>query len=201
MNAQIDNESRAPNLWYTCAEHTQSCSTATMSGGDIAIKSDVGEGDSNAMAVEDLSPEASTLDSEMVNGNGAAAPTPQPILDSPSSSPITSSNSPTKRPSDSQTPKSEPEDAGVLGGEVTVKIENGKPKLARRASQKVISRPPALFDDLPDSTEEATSVFQVIKDCIYGSKYMGSSEHDALGCDCSAEWRKSMPRLCSGPSY
>lgn len=94
--------------------------------------------------------------------------------------------------SNSRSPKSEvDEHEDILGGEITVKLENGKPpKLSRKSSQKIVARPPPLFDNLPDSTEEAVTQFQVIRDCIYGSKYMGDSEHDALGCDCSEEWRK-----------
>lgn len=62
-------------------------------------------------------------------------------------------------------------------------------KLSRKASRKAAaSQAPRLFDHLDDVTEEATSGFQIIKDCIYGSKYMGYSEHDALDCDCSEEW-------------
>ena len=77
----------------------------------------------------------------------------------------------------------------IIGGDITVTVEPGKaPKLSRKSSQKVISRPPILYDDMPDSTEEASTVFQIIKDCIYGSKHMGSSEHDALDCDCSEQW-------------
>jgi hypothetical protein len=79
----------------------------------------------------------------------------------------------------------------ILGGEVGLKLEPGKPpKLSRKSSQKAMSRTPPLFDHLPNSTSEAITTFQVIRDCIYGSKYMGSSEHDALGCDCSEEWSK-----------
>lgn len=65
------------------------------------------------------------------------------------------------------------------------------PKLSKKASTtKARPRPPPLFDHLPDATEESTRGFQVISDCLYGSKHMGSSQHDALDCDCSAEWRK-----------
>lgn len=78
-----------------------------------------------------------------------------------------------------------------MEAEITVTAEAGKPpKLSRKPTQKFVSRSPALFTDSPDNTEEATGIFQVIKDCIYGSKYMGSSEHDALDCDCSEEWSK-----------
>lgn len=91
-----------------------------------------------------------------------------------------------------QTPKSEVnENEEILGSEIALKVEAGKaPKLSRKASQKVVSRPAPLFGHFPDATVEAVATFQVIRDCIYGSKYMGSSEHDALGCDCSEEWRK-----------
>lgn len=64
------------------------------------------------------------------------------------------------------------------------------PKLFRKGSSKMVFQPPPLFDHLEDATAEATSSFQVIRDCIYGSKYMGSADHDALGCDCNEEYRK-----------
>ena len=71
------------------------------------------------------------------------------------------------------------------------------PKLSRKASslQKTSgSNTPArgnraTFDHLPDATEEATSQFQVISDCLYGSKHMGASDNDALDCDCAEELR------------
>lgn len=64
------------------------------------------------------------------------------------------------------------------------------PKVSRKASSKARCRTPPRFDHLPDATEESTKSFQVIQDCLYGSKHMGSSEHDALDCDCAEEWRK-----------
>lgn len=64
------------------------------------------------------------------------------------------------------------------------------PKLSRKSSTKVRARTPPLFDHLPDATDEAKAGFQVITDCLYGSKNMGSSVHDALDCDCAEEWRK-----------
>lgn len=54
---------------------------------------------------------------------------------------------------------------------------------------------PPLFDQLPDATEDSTRAFQVISDCLYGAKHMGSSEHDALDCDCAEEWREFMAHL------
>lgn len=64
------------------------------------------------------------------------------------------------------------------------------PKLSRKHSSKAVTRTPPLFSHLPDVTEESMAAFQVIPDCLYGAKHMGSSEHDALDCDCAEEWRK-----------
>ncbi|CAK7214102.1 histone methyltransferase set2 [Sporothrix bragantina] len=44
-----------------------------------------------------------------------------------------------------------------------------------------------LYDHLPDATAEATSKFQVIPDCLYGSKNMGLSDLESLDCDCAEE--------------
>jgi histone-lysine N-methyltransferase SETD2 len=63
------------------------------------------------------------------------------------------------------------------------------PKPSRKASQKPPPRPTALLADLPDMTAESCEHFQVIPDCLYGSKSLGSTDHDSLDCDCSEEWR------------
>jgi hypothetical protein len=126
-----------------------------------------------------------------VNGAYQNAPTPGSTKLSRSSTPAmpqSTSQSPVEKQSASQSPKSE-DDEEVIGGDITVTVEEGKPpKLSRKASQKVISKPVQLFDHLPDSTGEAISVFSQIENCIYGGKYMGHSEHDSLDCDCSEEW-------------
>jgi histone-lysine N-methyltransferase SETD2 len=120
------------------------------------------------------------------------APTPEAIKRSRSPTPMarnSASQSPAKKQSASQTPKSEEDGEEIIGGDITVTVEPGKaPKLSRKSSQKVVARSPRRFSHMEDSTDEAISVFQVIKDCIYGSKFMGSSDHDALDCDCSEEW-------------
>lgn len=92
----------------------------------------------------------------------------------------------------SETPTSEDEvNTEVVEGDIVVVQEPGKaPKLSRKATKKVVFRPPPLFDHLEDATPECITKFQVIQDCIYGSKYMGSADHEALGCDCSEDWRK-----------
>ncbi|KAB8295803.1 hypothetical protein EYC80_008626 [Monilinia laxa] len=117
--------------------------------------------------------------------------------------PVTSrSQTPSRNQSTSQTPTSEDEeDEETIGGDITVTVEPGKaPKLSRKSLQKVIPRPPPLFKDLPDSTEEASSVFQVIKDCIYGAKHMGASDHDALDCDCPEEYSDGKNHACGEDS-
>ena len=69
--------------------------------------------------------------------------------------------------------------------------ENGvAPKPSRKSSKLPPRNPPQLFNHLPDATEEACRTFQVISDCLYGSRNMGSSDHDALDCDCAEDWRK-----------
>lgn len=82
-----------------------------------------------------------------------------------------------------------------VGGEISLKMEPGQPpKLARSASQKVVSRVAPLFDDLPDATVEAKSSFTVIDNCTYSNKFLGYTEH-AMECDCAEEWgkRHSLP--------
>jgi hypothetical protein len=64
-------------------------------------------------------------------------------------------------------------------------------KISRKASQKPPPRPTILLTDLPDVTADSCEHFQVIPDCLYGSKSLGSTDHDSLDCDCSEEWRRS----------
>lgn len=64
------------------------------------------------------------------------------------------------------------------------------PKKGARASKKAVPRVAPLFDDLPDSTDEANTSYQVIDSCSYQNKYLGYTEH-AMECDCSEEWGKS----------
>ena len=81
----------------------------------------------------------------------------------------------------------------VIGGDVTVKEEPGQPlKLSRSTSQKVVSRPPTLYNGHPSKTEEARTSFQVIPECTYTSKHIGSTEHDSMDCDCVEEWGKGI---------
>lgn len=95
---------------------------------------------------------------------------------------------PVKSQSAVQSPIVKSEQEEVIGGDITVKLEPGKaPKLSRSQSQKIIARPPQLFAHLPDATEEAKATFDVLPDCTYAAKHLGSTD-PALECDCSEEW-------------
>lgn len=83
------------------------------------------------------------------------------------------------------------DDAKQTGDGASTSGSGTAPKFSRKSSQKMVPRsPPMLFDHLPDVTEDACKTFQVISDCLYGSRNMGSSDHDALDCDCAEDWRK-----------
>ncbi|CAL3964542.1 unnamed protein product [Diplocarpon coronariae] len=158
------------------------------------------------MKIEEGDAQAEGQDTIMVNGyteeetkssylTRSSSPT-SPVKISPSQSPPYQ-----KEESASHTPKSQNEVEEIIGGDITVTVELGKgPKLLRKSSQKVVARPPALFNDLPDATAKACEVFQVIKDCIYGSKHMGASDHDALDCECPEEWSNGDNHACGEDS-
>lgn len=75
------------------------------------------------------------------------------------------------------------------------------PRLSRKASQKLAAtREPVLFDHLPDVTTESYNFFQVIPDCLYGSKHLGSTDNDSLDCECREEWRMSLTILAANES-
>jgi histone-lysine N-methyltransferase SETD2 len=111
---------------------------------------------------------------------------------SPSKLSSSRTQSPIKHESQPHTPNGRME--SVVGGDIIVTLEPGNaPKLARSSSQKIISRPPPLFTDEPDMYEEATSTFEIIQDCIYAAKWLGSTEH-AMDCDCREEFGNTQPR-------
>ena len=84
----------------------------------------------------------------------------------------------------------------VIGGGVTVKEEAGQPpKLSRTTSQKIIARPPLLFNDCPSKTEEARGTFDAISECTYTSKHIGSTEHGSMECDCQEDWGRIYPYI------
>lgn len=91
----------------------------------------------------------------------------------------------------SRPPSMSPDEHKAASESTATPTENAPTqKPSRKASQKNMKREPVLFSHLPDVREEACTHFQVIHDCLYGSKNMGASEHDALDCDCAEEWRK-----------
>ncbi|KAI1085651.1 histone-lysine N-methyltransferase [Whalleya microplaca] len=100
---------------------------------------------------------------------------------------------------DSRSATSSPDDQKARSDSASTP-DGHPPKLSRKASHKPASRPVALFNDLPDVTSESCEHFQLISDCLYGSKSLGSSEHDALDCDCSEEWRNNMNHACGEDS-
>jgi hypothetical protein len=115
-------------------------------------------------------------------------------------SPIKKTKSSTQSPIKSPSTPSEMMESTV-GGEITVKQEPGQaPKLARTASQKIVSRPPPLYLDEPDKYEEATKTFEVITECNYATKWLGETEH-AMECDCRESWGKSHRTSSSTPSH
>ncbi|OAA71287.1 histone H3 lysine 36 (K36) methyltransferase [Cordyceps fumosorosea ARSEF 2679] len=76
-----------------------------------------------------------------------------------------------------------------------------RPRLSRKSSRKATpTREPTLFDSLPNMTAEACSSFQVITDCLYGSKHLGSTENDAFDCDCREEWHDGVNMACGEDS-
>lgn len=104
------------------------------------------------------------------------------------------SQSPRKKESISQSPAIK-DDEETVGGDVTLKLEPGRPpKLQRTTSRKVERRAPPLFFDYENKTAEATSTFSLLQHCTYANKYLGSTE-PALECDCAEEWGK--PSNCS----
>lgn len=125
----------------------------------------------------------------------SATSTPKPDL-RPSKNLRSGTQSPEKFQSGTQTPLDKMET--TVAGEITVKLEPGKPpKLSRNASQKVVSRAPPLFTDEPDMYEEATKTFDVLPTCIYAAKWLGSTEH-AMDCDCRESWGEP---LCNNTPF
>ncbi|KAG9242115.1 hypothetical protein BJ878DRAFT_188428 [Calycina marina] len=151
------------------------------------------------------------LEEETAPGDGAVASKNDTPAHTPGSIHIKRSDS--SRPESlegshkSRSSSEEPKPNGLkeedtIDAEITVTGDAGKPlTLSRKPTQRIVPREPLLFNDLQDSTEEATSVFQVIRECIYGSKYMGSSgEIEDSGCDCYEGRRDGENHACDEES-
>jgi len=103
------------------------------------------------------------------------------------------SDSTVSTPNDSKGSRSQslsPDDQKARSDSASTPDGAQHPKPPRKTSQKPQSRSPPLLTDLPDVTAESCEHFQVIPDCLYGSKSLGSTDHDSLDCDCSEEWRR-----------
>lgn len=130
----------------------------------------------------------SSVKLESINEDSGSASASPKMRARSSSASSTSSDLNGKPKAETNSSKDEKES---IGGEISVKVEPGKPpKLTRTTSQKVVARAPQLFNHLPDATDEATSSFSLLDACTYANKYMGYTEH-AMECDCSEEWGKS----------
>ena len=104
-----------------------------------------------------------------------------------------SSISPVKSGSAMNSPAMKSEQEETVGGDVSLKLEPGKPpKLARTTSHRVEKRPPPIFTHFENKTAEAKATFEPLTECTYANKYLGTTEH-ALECDCAEEWGKSLP--------
>jgi [histone H3]-lysine36 N-trimethyltransferase len=147
---------------------------------DLKIKSEASDDDTSVstplMPHHSPSPGNLNLEEETMSKNKKPAPRPSKF-----------SRTPTSKP---QTPKSQNAmHEEIIGGDISVKSEPGKPtKLARSSSQKIIKKGATLFDHLADKTEQATKSFQVIDTCIYQNKHLGLTDDDAFECDCDEDW-------------
>jgi [histone H3]-lysine36 N-trimethyltransferase len=142
------------------------------------------------LTVEPGSP-ARAGDNGVVKSEGVDSVHPSPAGRSKGSS---GTRSPSMSPEDEHKPRSDSESTPDNGS------GSHAPKLSRKASQKKATRPPTLFHDLADVTGEACGHFQLIPDCLYGSRSLGASEHDALDCDCNEDWRDGMNHACGDDS-
>lgn len=161
-------------------------SDGLLNDGSVTIKTEA-EGDAGALGSPiDMETTDRIKKTATPSNASSSSSSPFPVIKTPGQC-----NSPLKMEADSDENISDLKTSSI-GGDITLKQEPGKPpKLARSSSQKVIARPPQLFSHLPDSVNEARETFEVISDCIYGSKYMGHTEH-AMECDCSEEWGEFM---------
>ncbi|KAL2164193.1 hypothetical protein VTH06DRAFT_3408 [Thermothelomyces fergusii] len=104
------------------------------------------------------------------------------------------------RTTDARASSTSPDDTKPSADRTSTPENGTAAKPSKKSSQKTARSPPPLFDHLPDATEEACSTFQVINDCLYGSRNMGSSDHDALDCDCAEDWRDGQNHACGEDS-
>ncbi|KAH8889340.1 hypothetical protein GQ53DRAFT_807928 [Thozetella sp. PMI_491] len=93
-------------------------------------------------------------------------------------------------------------EAGNKGHDGAPIFENGAVSKLSRPSQKAASgrNGLVLFDHLASVTDESCATFQVISDCLYGSRHMGASDHDAWDCECAEDWHDDQNHACGEDS-
>ncbi|KAK5989187.1 SET domain-containing protein 2 [Cladobotryum mycophilum] len=117
-------------------------------------------------------------DAHTDKGDAASVSTPKP------------GNGGTQSPASVDGAKSRSESADTPGS------SSRSSRLSRKASQKLAAREIPLYGHLPDVTEESCKAFQAIPDCLYGSKNLGSTDNDALDCDCREDFRNGENFAC-----
>lgn len=160
-----------------------------MSGEGLIAKPEVLEGKPQDVKLKsEASSEDGALGTIRVSTNGGVAP-PMAVTSHSKEDSKSYSRSPTKpRETSPSATGHKAQRVQTISADISVKMEPGQPlKLARSSSQKVVARPTPLFDDLPDMTAVAKETFQVLSQCIYAAKYLGTTEH-AMECDCAEEW-------------
>ncbi|KAI1268562.1 hypothetical protein F5Y18DRAFT_234826 [Xylariaceae sp. FL1019] len=113
------------------------------------------------------------------------------------------SDSTASSPNDSKGSRSQsltPDDRKARSDSASTPDGAHPPKLSRKSTKKTTAQPHALFANLPDVTAESCEHFQVIPDCLYGSKAIGATDHDALDCDCNEEWHDGANHACGEDS-
>jgi len=121
--------------------------------------------------------------------------------DDSTSTPIEAANMPRKNSSTPLSPAVKPDGEETVGGDITLKLEPGKPpKLARSSSKKIPTRAPQLFSNYDDATSEARRTFEVLPNCSYANKYLGTTDA-AYECDCGEEWGKTTHIFNLGYKY
>jgi hypothetical protein len=102
----------------------------------------------------------------------------------------TSIKSPSDSSMKSQNGSNTPIESGdrETGNSTPIKMDSTRSsKSSRSALRKLNSKAATLFLDESDRYEEATAPFQVITDCLYANKNIGTTE-PALECECNEEW-------------
>ncbi|KAL5121403.1 histone methyltransferase set2 [Pleosporales sp. CAS-2024a] len=140
---------------------------------DLKLRSMDGHGGHAKVKAEDRTqtPPLSAIPPRLkTSGTRSQSPTPKKQEDSDSPSPVSSANN-----------------EETLGGDITLMVEPGKAPRLSRAASRVVKRAPMLFLHLPDATQDAKQTFEVLAQCTYANKHIGTTD-PALECDCGEQW-------------